>query len=173
MSLPFIDENLLKKGEKNSNTAQQPRVKFYEGVEGLKKIYNITLQDKKPIFALTAVIPKIDPELMKWLREYYVKKRREQKIFAKVISPKTRIAEEYCKHDKDDYRKTLLIPKEKFPISIEINIFGGKVALISYKENELLGVIIESREIAKSMRVFFDLSWEKALDYQREWKNRF
>ena len=148
------------------------KVTYYKGVGGLKKIYEQTLKDKNPIFALTANILEIDPELRNWLTEKYVKKRKENKIFAKVISPKTGLAKEYLKNDKDGYRKTLLIPKDKFPISIEINIFGNKVGLMSYKKNELMGTVIESKEIAKSMRVFFDLAWEKAQVYQKEWKDR-
>jgi len=164
---------LSKEKKTQKNDRDHTKIQRFEGVEGLKKIYKQTLKDKKPIFALTAVIPDINPDLLKWLEKTYIKKRVENKIFVKAISPKTKNSEKYIKADKKCYRKTLLIPQDKFPITIEINVFGDKVGLISYKKKELIGTIIESKEIAKTMRVFFDLAWERAQEYQKEWKNRF
>ena len=43
---------------------------------------------------------------------------------------------------------------------MEINIYGNKVAFISYRQEELLGVLIESAEIAKTMRSVFGLVWD-------------
>lgn len=161
-----IKKQSLPEEERATNT------KIFHGVSGLKKLYQLTLENKKPIFALTAVIPEVDPELLTWLSQNYVQERKKKKIFAKVISPKTKLSEKYCQKDKENYRKTLLIPQKKFPISTEVNIFGSYVALISFKKEELLGVLIESKEIAKTMRVFFDIAWEKALDYQKDWEER-
>lgn len=159
--------------EKNRHPNDNAEVEHFHGVEGIKKIYKKTLEANQTILALTAVTEDIEPSLRTWLEEIYVKERKGKKIFAKVISPKTDRAEEYIKKDKKNYRKTLLIPPDKFPISTEINIFGDNVAILSYSSPELLGVLIKSKEIAATMRVFFELAWEKALDYQKEWGKRF
>ncbi len=154
-------------------TDKSTEVEHYHGVEGIKKIYEKTLETNGTILALTAVTKDIHPDLYKWLVKEYAKKRKERKIFAKVIAPKTERSEDYLAHDQENYRKTLLIPADKFPISIEMNIFDDKVALFSYSSEELLGVLIRSKRIAQTMKLFFELSWEKALDYQRDWDERF
>ena len=165
----MINNNLVP----DINRLNPAEVEHFHGVEGIKKIYEKTLEVNETISALTAMTKDIDPEFIKWGLEVYVPKRAEKKIFAKIISPKTDRAEEYIKHDKESYRKTLLIPADKFPISIEINIFGDDVGLVSWSSSELLGVLINSKKISDTMRVFFELAWEKALDYQREWEERF
>ncbi|PIZ98590.1 MAG: hypothetical protein COX77_04110 [Candidatus Komeilibacteria bacterium CG_4_10_14_0_2_um_filter_37_10] len=149
------------------------KVEYYHGVEGLKKIYQKTLNANKPIYAISAVIPEIDKEFYHWAEEYYIPERTKKKIFAKVIAPANYFSSDYAQQDQKYYRKTLLIPQDKFPISIEINIFGNNVALTSFKSNELLGVLIKSKEIAQTMKVFFNLAWERGLDYQEEMKKRF
>jgi hypothetical protein len=159
--------------EKNKYSGESAEVEHFHGVEGIKKIYLKTLKTNQTILALTAVTKDIHPDLYEWLEGTYVKERKKKRIFAKVISPKTGRAEKYMKKDKKYYRKTLLIPPDKIPITTEINIFGNNVAILSYSSSELLGVLIKSKEIASTMRVFFELAWEKALDYQREWDERF
>ena len=149
---------------------KETKVRFYEGIESLKSLYLDTLKEKKPLHSFTAFIPNIEPEFLKWLNDYYIPKRVENKIFIKVISPASKGSGgglEYKKKDKESYRQTMLIPPDKFPFSVEIIIYHNKIALVSYKSKELIGVIIESKEIAKTMQFVFNLSWEKARDYQK------
>ena len=60
--------------------------------------------------------------------------------------------------------KARFIPEDKFPIKAYTYIFDNTVALASL-EGKIVGVIIESEEIAKSMRSFFNLAWEAAEKY--------
>ena len=50
--------------ETDENTEDHTKMQVFEGIDGLKKIYKQTIKDKKPIFALTAVIPDVDTELV-------------------------------------------------------------------------------------------------------------
>jgi len=52
-----------------------------------------------------------------------------------------------------------LVSPEKFDFTNEINIYDDKVAIISFK-NELIGMIIESTEIANSQRAIFNMCWQ-------------
>ena len=54
------------------------------------------------------------------------------------------------------------IPAEKFVFKTEINIYSNKVAIWSLKEEELVGVIIESAVIADTHRSIFELAWHAA-----------
>jgi len=55
--------------------------------------------------------------------------------------------------------ETLFIPIEKFPFHTEITIYADKVALVSFGR-ELSGVVLESEDIANSLRLMFNLLWK-------------
>lgn len=76
------------------------------------------------------------------------------------IHPDTPAARQAQKRDKQELRKSILVPKEKFNIQPEIQVYNNKVNITSWKEK--LGIIIESEEIAQAMKMIFDLSYEGA-----------
>ncbi|MFA6198138.1 MAG: helix-turn-helix domain-containing protein [Patescibacteria group bacterium] len=138
---------------------RKPKVQMYEGVDGLKAIYEDTLRDNKEILAFTGVSEAVTRELADWLNADYVARRVKKKVLAKVIAPDTGVALQYHKSDAKSARETRLVSAQKFPFTIEVNIYNHKVALVSFKENELIGVLIESPEIARTMRSIFWLAW--------------
>ncbi|MCX6744848.1 MAG: hypothetical protein NTX82_04965 [Candidatus Parcubacteria bacterium] len=138
----------------------KPKIRFYEGKEGIKSIYADTIKEGKEIFGFVAVTEGLQSKIGNYLTNY-VKQRSEKKIMAKAIASDSPMAREFQKRDQQEYRQTKLISEDDYPFSIEINIYGNKVAFISYKENELMGVIIESMEIAKTMKSIHKFFWDK------------
>ena len=140
----------------------KPNVRFFEGIDGLKKVYEDTLTKNNKIYALlspTAAIPK----LKKWLNSIYVKKRLKLNISAKIILSNSTEAKAYTKLDKKSLRETIVVPHKQCPIDIEINIYGkNSVSFISYRKEELIGVILESPAIYSTMKTFFNLAWAQA-----------
>ena len=63
-------------------------------------------------------------------------------------------------NDKAEYRETFLVPQDKFSLPTDIEIYGNKVMFASWREK--LGVIIESQEIATTLRSVFKLALEEA-----------
>ena len=63
--------------------------------------------------------------------------------------------------NKKFHREIRVINKNQFDFTNEINIYDDKVAIISLKD-ELIGMIIESIEIANSQRAIFDMCWQFA-----------
>lgn len=145
----------------------KPGVRFFEGVEGLKSLYEETLREPKPIYALLSP-GDADPTLRDWLNDVYVKQRVAKGIHASVIASSSTITDDYRKYDKDALRDVLVIPDTKFPVDIEINIFGNnRVAFISYRPNEMVGVLMDSPAVYVSMKTFFDLAWQEAKKYNQ------
>ncbi len=136
-----------------------PRIRYFEGIEGIKTIYADTLTSKSEILnfsnshEIRAKWPTYDKE--------YVQKRAAKKIFLREICPQDLEGEIVHKTDKKYHRKTKLIPFDKFPFTNEINIYDDKVSIISFKD-ELIGMIIESVEISNSQRAIFNLCWNFA-----------
>ena len=140
----------------------KPKIRFYEGIEGLKSVYADTIKENKEILAFVSVAEaQKNKAIGQYLEERYVKQRTENKIFAKVIAPDSALSKEYKKKDDKFYRQTKLISQKDYPFTVEINIYGNKIALMAFKANELMGVIIESREIAKTMNLIHKFFWKK------------
>jgi sugar-specific transcriptional regulator TrmB len=135
----------------------KPKIRFYEGIEGLKETYNDTLKYSGEIFAFASedVVKILGNE---WTTEY-VLKRAKKGIHAKAIMPASEIVSGYAEKDPEHLRTSKLIDPKKYPFSMEINIYGhSKVSLMSSKEQ--LGLVIESTEIYNTMKLIFELLWD-------------
>jgi sugar-specific transcriptional regulator TrmB len=135
----------------------RPKVRFYEGIEGIKEVYEDTLTAKERPLRGFAKYEELHGTLKNYFPDYY-KRRTAKGIFGYGIITDTPLGRERKRHDKEEAREIKLIPKEKFDISPEINIYDNKVMIVSFREK--LGVIIESGEIADAMKKIFDLVWE-------------
>jgi HTH-type transcriptional regulator, sugar sensing transcriptional regulator len=134
-----------------------PRVRYYEGLEGIKSIYADTLKSKTEIlnYGNSQEIRKHWPTY----DEEYVKKRAAQQIYLRGIAIDDEDGRLVKARDGENHREIRLINKEKFDFSNEINIYDDKLSIISFKD-ELIGMIIESPEIANTQRAIFKMVWE-------------
>lgn len=140
------------------NVGDRPRVRFYEGLDGLKQVYEDTLTSTEPIVAYAA-FEDMHKTLPNYFPEYY--KRRAQKgISIRGIVPASPIAFERLKLAKEEAREIALVPADKFGFSPEIDIYDNKIMIASWREK--LGIIIESDEIADAMKKMFELAWVEA-----------
>lgn len=138
-----------------NTTGEKPVIRYYEGLEGIKDVYRDTLKYKGELVAY--VTENIFTNLGQDFADEYVEKRVKAQITGRVIGPNTQEIIEYKKTDQKNLKETRIVDKEKFPFSIEMNIYGNKVAFMSFSEQ--LGLIIESNEIAKNMKFLFELAW--------------
>ncbi len=149
------------------NITDRPKVLFYEGSEGLEKVYQDTLTSNEPIRAYASV-GDMHLGLPGYFPGYY-KRRSAKGIAIRAIIPNTEAGIERKSLDKEEKRETALVPKESFLFSPEINIYDNKVMIASWKEK--LGIIIESSEIADAMKKVFELAWAEAKRLDREMPN--
>jgi len=146
------------------NVTDRPKVFFYEGKEGLQKVYEDTLTSKEEILAYASV-EDIEPTLPHYFPEYY-KRRAKKGIKIRAIFPESFDARERSKLDKEEIRESLIVPKDKFEFHPEINIYNNKVMIASWREK--LGIIIESSEIADAMKKIYELAWAEAKRLDKE-----
>ncbi len=136
------------------NVEDRPKIRFYEGTAGLKEVYEDTLSAKGNIYACSTY-----EDMHKVLPNYfpgYYERRAKKNIFARGIVTDTPLAHIRMKKDKDEARELTLVPSKEFPIPTEIDIYDDKVMIASWREK--LGVIIESQEIAETLRSIFKLA---------------
>ena len=140
----------------------KPKVTFYEGDDGLIKVYEDTLKAKDNLFSF-ASFDSLHGVLPDYFKTYY-KRRVKNKIFMRSIHPATKKAFEKTSSDKSEMRESLLIPVDKYDFKPEIQIYNNKLSITSLTEK--LGIIIESQEIHDAMKVIFELAWKEASNLQ-------
>ncbi len=149
------------------NVSDRPKVRFYEGTEGLQQVYEDTLTSHEPIRAY-ATYDNMENALPGYFPKYFYR-RASKGIPIRAIFPHTRAGLELSKQDKEQLRETAIVPQESFYFTPEINIYDNKVMIASWKEK--LGITIESNEIADAMKKIFELSWAEAKRLEKNLKH--
>ncbi len=139
------------------NLNNRPKVLFYEGKEGLERVYEDTLTSSEEILAYASV-EDTELTLPNYFPNYY-KRRASKGISIRAIFPESPEARSRASLDKEEKRTSLIVP-DKYGFHPEINIYDNKIMIASWREK--LGVIIESSEIADAMKKVFELSWAEA-----------
>lgn len=133
----------------------EPGIRFFEGIEGLKKVYADTLREKSEevlVFRTTA-----DLSFGDYLYEYMEKRAKSGKK-TKLIGPYTEGFADFWKKNAKKYKgEVTMAPPEMYTSPVEIQIYGEKVSIISFGE-EATATIIESPQIAEAMRQIFHMA---------------
>ncbi len=135
--------------------AHKPKVRFYEGVEGIKTAYQDILDTGDTIYGFS------DYEKMFTLMpaDYlwsFPPERVKRKIKFYCIAQDGPKGREVKKQDKEHWRETRLA---KTDFETEINIYGNKVAMMSFRRPGA-AVIIEDTAIAKTLKSVWKAWWE-------------
>lgn len=147
--LPLLNDLFAGAGER-------PMVRFLEGAEGAKTLQADFLSVKNKTIESFANLDKVF-ELFPKHEQEYSQKRIRKGIKSRVIY--TRQAGPLAGADDPvKLRETRYLPPEKFPLSADITIYDNKVAIATYRAKPI-GAVIESQEIADTMRAIFNLIW--------------
>lgn len=138
----------------------KPGVRFYEGFEGIKEVHRQILAEGKEILAYVFIDEEIEKPLDDFWR-WYFKERKKKQIYVRAIAADNQAGVNYKSRDEQELRQTKLVPQAQFPLTIEKNICGHKLALISMREK--IATVIESAEIAATERSIFELAWNSLL----------
>ncbi|MBA4336804.1 hypothetical protein C0416_03460 [bacterium] len=150
----------------------KPKIRFYEGEEGVKRAMNDTLNSTEPLCSWSAFDSwlKAGPTLSKYIKDYAKLRVEKYKIPIKVIVPDTPDVRKYLLEQyppilakKDPLMEIRWVPKDVPIFHNETNIYDDKVSIVSLAKNELLGVVIESHEIAKLHKAMFQMAWKAGL----------
>lgn len=149
--------------------AYKPKIQYYEGIEGMKNIFNETLSAKEEMLGYTNLeaIPKVIPD--DFLRDY-AKRKIAKGIKTRMLSPHTPAAlkylETYYPRGFDpNLVEILFVNPRQFHFEYEMTIYGDKVAVLSLNPEERMGLIIESRIYARTQRAVFQLAWLGATSF--------
>ncbi|MCW1907977.1 MAG: hypothetical protein KIH63_001410 [Candidatus Saccharibacteria bacterium] len=145
--------------------SEQPGIKFYQGVEGIKEIYNDTLRTNKDIYVVRS---PHDQDLMSL--DFYIRykeRRAKQGITTHMLNSSTDTSQWNAESDKKFRIDRLPIKPQDYTSKVELSTYGDKTSIISFGE-EAIGMIIESPQVAEAMRQLFALAAAGAQAAPRE-----
>lgn len=134
--------------------SEQPGVRMFQGKAGIEEIFNDMLRTKQDIYLLRspADVGFYDETFFAQFR----RKRAELGIKTYALTPNISTAVHNDDVDKANKFIRTWLPRDAYTANVEWDIYGNKVALISYGK-EAIGLIIESPQIAESFRQMFRL----------------
>jgi len=145
-----------------SSMGFRPKIRLYEGREGVERVFTESLTTEKEILGYTNLknVTEFFPEFFK----NYTHERLKKGIKTRYLSPNTvesvHVIDPFLPKDFDrNLIEILLVNKNQFPFSNEILIFGNTVGIVSLNRDELLGLLIESATFSETMKAVFDLAW--------------
>ena len=129
---------------------ERPKIKFFEGLEGIRTLYDELLEERQEILAFAwpeKILDRVN------FHTNFVQNRLKYKIPARAIYPDTRAA-----HQRKTGLKESRYSKHIKPFDMAFLMSGNKVVMFSLKR-WITGVLIENKEIAEGLRAFFDAFW--------------
>mgnify|MGYP001488302919 CR=1 FL=1 len=155
--------------------SNKPGVRFYEGEEGVKKVLEDTLisNPEKKLYTFSDVA-SYAIYLSDWNTNCYAPKRKKLGVYEKVIIPNNALALNYMKNYKsNEVTDILFVDHKTYPFATEINIYNNKVSFVTFSSDSMIGVIIENKEIYKTLLSIFNFVWNfgknNLADSQPEW----
>lgn len=134
--------------------SEQPGIRFFQGKDGIEKIYKDQLITGKPIRIVRSW--KDRDFFGKGVYSTWRKRPAKYGIPTIMHSPDVPDANNNPELDKKLLFSRTWMDREDYTAPVEWDIYGDKVSVISFGE-EAIGMIIESPQIAESMRQMFEI----------------
>ncbi|MEK7068830.1 MAG: hypothetical protein AAB947_00440, partial [Patescibacteria group bacterium] len=142
----------------NNQSAQKPRVTFYEGIKGIEDVYADMLREKKEILSYEDM-DNLKAGLPERFFNYFPKERARRDILIRSISRDTPFAREFSNKNRGLLRETKFISAGE--LRTDISIYGDKVALMDLRGSPPSCVLIENRNLAETLRTVWRQLWDK------------
>lgn len=150
-----------------ANASNKPVVRFFEGVEGVLRVYEDHVTDKTPYemlaFSNTADLMQL---LSEDFRLKYIKRKEKLGITTRAILPDQKVDIQYNQtiyknFPKNIWPKLKHVSRKVFPYKSDLTIYEEKkVSIINFNGPQFSGTIIEDQVIHDMMKMIFELAWQ-------------
>lgn len=150
---PMIDEYF--------KHSEQPSIRYFNGVDGVKKVYEDQLKTGQPLSLIpsTKLEDMLGPHGTHQLRNEFPKRHINRRMLFPDNDPLIPAGEPTMPvNESDEIMQTTRtwLHENDLNEPVEWTVYGNKLSIVSLG-NELVGMIIESPQIAASFREIFDL----------------
>lgn len=152
-----LEENLPELQSLYQASEIRPKVKVFEGNNGLLSVWKDILSAKSEILLWTNQQTE-NLFFNEELHQKFINERTKKGIPIRVLAVKNKNGEALAKADNKSLRQTKLLPKG-YEFRTETYIYDSKVAILDYNK-DIIGVILESGPISFSQKTIFELTWK-------------
>jgi DNA-binding transcriptional regulator GbsR (MarR family) len=148
-----------------NTTAIKPAIRVYEGLDGLKQIYEDMIKKPGDILAMAAPKEKISTMLLDYLIHEWEPRRIGSDINMRRINinnkqdPSLDYQALAIPHELEQIK---YLPPEAYPFSVGVYVYRQKVAFVAYDDREMVGIVVRSPQINATIRAVFELLWNLA-----------
>jgi len=143
---------------------KKPNIRLFEGIEGIIKIYDDVLREKKDILLIRSYLDQSIPELKDVVAKQISNQVRlgikTKAITPVIVSPDI---SNLVAPDTANLVTRRFIKIEEFSSPSQVIIYSNRIAITSYKSS-LITTVIENDDINQSFRVLFELLWKNAIE---------
>lgn len=162
-----LDSVIAELESKINPESVMPKVRFFEGRDGVAEAYGELLRDMNEGDELLSYLHNLEDDEDQWNMDPVFKKFRDHRIAKKVtrrtISPFSVMAASHRKDDAKFLRSTRFVKPDFFgPIATEVILCGTKIYSMSYEKNTLFAYIVQNKPIADMHKDAFELAWKEA-----------
>ncbi len=158
---------LLPKLQVLTSSSHAPKVILFEGKEGLKMVHQdllATVKEVKQIDNIAAIDYSREVTTEAEMGPLW-KELASSGVRIRTLYTKSGPAQTYPSQSEAGWL-TRRLPQDMFGFAGELSIYGDKVAALAFKSSEV-GIIVESKEIADTVRTLYNLAWEAAEKYSK------
>jgi sugar-specific transcriptional regulator TrmB len=149
-------------------STERPIIQFFEGVDGLRKIYEDKLVSgtKEHYFIRPLHANVYEYAFGRWF-SYFLEKRARLGITTYALTPDDIDANHDPKIDAQRKVIRTWLRPEDYTTPIEIACYRDKIAIISYGK-EIFGIVIEHEHLSKAIKDIFNLAQKGAQTFFTE-----
>lgn len=143
----------------------RPGVLFYEGIDGIKKVLDDSLESKTEIYTyadMEVVVKYIDK-----INKKYVKKRSKLGLKKKVIMLDNNFARQYMKNYYNEVTEVRYIDHKLFSFSPIMEIYDNTISYVTLEEKNKIGVLVKNREIYQMHKSLFEFAWNNSKEFSK------
>ncbi len=137
---------------------EKPSVQFFETIEGMMNIYRDIVNSNSEVvsfFSLETVPAEFTESF-----ELFIRAVKEKKMKLREIAYATDKSHFYIQKLRGYLNREIRFTSANHKFFTDNFIYGSKVALFSFKKR--FALVIESEDVANSMRSLFELAWQSA-----------
>ncbi|OHB24523.1 MAG: hypothetical protein A2542_04080 [Parcubacteria group bacterium RIFOXYD2_FULL_52_8] len=140
----------------------KPNVRFFEGLEGAKKVMWDSLTSRTEIYSY--VDSAAVEEHFRELNNLYVKERFKKGIKKKFIALDSPNVRDLARSSDPALTEIRVLDAALYPFAAVMQIYDNRVSYQTVEKDQMIGVLIEDPRIYKMQKTLFEHSWANATD---------
>lgn len=146
-----------------NTSAKKPAIRIYDGINGIKQVYEDMIKKPGEIMVLAAPRTMIAKTILDYLTSEWRPLRLKSGITMRRINinESGEVARDFTRDEFPNKSEVIkYLPANNYPFTVGIYIYRQKVAFVSFAESEMTAIMVRSPEINATMKMIFEMYWK-------------